>query len=462
MTVSTQIVTLSVTQTLAPNPSTLQQTGVFISQGGTTAAANSLTLLTSSASLASVLAAPLALSTLTWAGGTVTATTAVVHGLTVSQVYYLTISGALPAGYNGTYACTITGNTQFTYALASNPGNETAPGTYVSATQTELQQMNATFWAQGTSVSVYVLELGLGSVNAGVASLSTWIQNNLYTVYGILVPREWDNNAAFLALLAQYENTTSQLYFWVTTTNATYSAYDTANFKDVFALIEAPTLFATEFSLAAVFWVALSYNPTSANQITQLCFAYVFGVTPYPTVGSTTLFTNWKTAGVNYISTGAEGGIVNTMVVWGTVMSGQTFNYWYSADWLQININLDLSNAVINGSNDPQAPLYLNQQGINTLQAVAAGTLNSAITFGLLLGTVVQSELSGPAYTLALEQGVFAGQAVINAVPFVTYYTASPSDYGTGTYNGFSCTVTPLRGFTSITFFINLTNIVAL
>lgn len=461
MTVSVQIVQLAVTQTVAPTPSTLQQTGVFLSQGGTTAAANSLTLLTTSADLTSHLAVPLSLSTLTWATGTVTATTSVVHGFVIGQVYYLTIAGALPVGYNGTYACTVTSNTQFTYAVAVNPGNNTAPGTYVSATQTELQQMNTTFWAQGTSVSVYVLELGPGSVNAGVTALTTWIQNNLYTVYAILVPREWDNNTNFLGLLATYANTTAQLYFWITTTNATFSAYDTPNLKDVVALIEAPTLFVGEFSLAAVFWVALSYNPSSTNRITQLSFSFVFGVTPYPTVGSTALFTAWKTAGVNYISTGAEGGISNTMVVWGTTMDVRPYNYWYSADWLQININLDLSNAVINGSNDPQAPLYLNQQGINTLQAVGARTLVSAVTFGLLLGTVVQSELDGPTYTLALENGVFAGQAVINAVPFAAYYAVSPGDYKLGTYNGFSSTVTPLRGFDSIRFDINLTDIVA-
>jgi hypothetical protein len=247
----------------------------------------------------------------------------------------------------------------------------------------------------------------------------------------------------------------------VTTTNLTYTAYTTPDFKDVVALIEAPTLFTTEFSLAAVFWVALHYNPSSTNRITQLSFAFVFGVTPYPTTGSTTLFTNWKTAGINYISTGAEGGISNTMVVWGTTADVRPYNYWYSADWLQININLDLSNAVINGSNNPQAPLYLNQQGINTLQAVGARTLTSAITFGLLLGQVVQSELDGPTYTLALENGVFAGQAVINAVPFAAYYAVSPGDYKIGTYNGFSCTVTPLRGFESILFNINLTDIVA-
>jgi hypothetical protein len=459
---SNQIVTLNVTQTVAPAPSTLQQTGAFISQGGTTAAVNSLTLLTQASDLTAVLAAPLALTSLMWSTGVTTATTTAPHGYTVSQVVYLTIAGAVPAAFNGNYACTITGASTFTYAIASNPGNETTPGTYTPSTQVELQQQVATFFGQGAAVPIYILELGAGSVNAGVTALTTWINNNLNTVYAFLVPREWDGNASFISLIAQFTSTTSKVYFWITTTNATYSLYDAANYKAAFTLIEAPAIGVMEFTLAAVLWVTLNYNPSSTNQVPPLAFAYVYGVTAYPTVGNQTLFAQWKTAGVNIIKVGSEGGITNTCVFWGTTMDNNPFNYWYSADWVQINIDLDLSNAVINGSNNPQAPLYLNQQGINTLQAVGAATLSSAVTFGLLLGTVVQTELTGPTYAAALDAGTFAGQAVLNAVPFVPYFTANPSDYGTGTYNGFACTITPLRGFTSITFYVHLTNIVAL
>lgn len=456
------IVTLNVTQTVAPAASTLQQTGAFISQGGTTNAVNSLTLLTVSSSLTSMLTTPLALTALTWSGGTVTATTAVVHGLTNAQVYYLTISGALPAGYNGTYACTITGNTTFTYALVSNPGTSTSPGTWVPSSQTQLQQMNTTFWAQGSSVPVYVLELGTGSVNAGVTALTTWIANNALTVYLFLIPREWDANASFIALCANNASTTSKMYFLVTTTNSTYTSYSTpVPIKSVYALVEAPTLLTGEFSLASNMWQMLEYNPSPTNQVTPLAFSYVFGVSPYPRVGNTTIFANWQSAGVNRIGTGYEGGISNSIIFWGSMMDLNPFNYWYAADWLQLNIDLNMSNAVINGSNNPQAPLYLNQNGINRLQAVGASTLTSAITFGLLVGQVVQTELNGAAYATALAQGTYAGQAVINAVPFAAYYSVNPSQYATGTYNGFACTVTPLRGFQSITFYINLTNIVA-
>ena len=456
-----QIVTLSVTQTIAPAPSTLQQTGALISQGGTTGAVNSLTLLTQASDLTTSLAASKALTSLNWVTGVVTATTSAPHGLTTGQVYYLTIAGAVPAAYNGTYAATSTTTTQFTYTLATNPGSTSSPGTYVSGTQTQLVQMVTTFFAQGSSVPIYVLELGPGSVNAGVATLTTWMNNNFNTVYAYLVPREWDANIAFLALIASWENPTAKTYFYVTTTNLTYTSY-TAMMKDVVLNIEAPGLSTAEFSLAFPLWQLLSTNPSPTNRVAPFTFRYGYGVTPYPVVGNGALFTAWKAAGVNWIGTGYEGGISTAIWLWGTTADGNPINYWYSVDWLEINIDINLSNAIINGSNNPQSPLYLNQDDINTLQAVAAGTLTSAVTFGLLLGTVVQTEYDGPSYSAALEAGTFAGQAVINAVPFVAYFTANRGDYATGTYNGFSATVTPLRGFEQVTFYINVTNFVAL
>ena len=80
----------------------------------------------------------LPLSALAWAGGTVTATTAAPHAFTVGTTAQVTIVGATPAGYNGTFACTITTATQFTHPVAANPGPATQPGTYADATDVRL------------------------------------------------------------------------------------------------------------------------------------------------------------------------------------------------------------------------------------------------------------------------------------------------------------------------------------
>jgi hypothetical protein len=473
------IVNLNVTQTVAPAPSTLQQTGVFVSFGGTTAAANSLTLLTQASSLTSQLATPLALTSLVFATGTVTATTAAAHGLTTGSYYWLSVQGALPTGYNGMYLCYIVSTTTFQFTLASNPGSMTTAGTWAPASFTELQAMNTTFWAQGANTPVYVLELGVQPVNTAPTALNTWIVANPKTVYAYLVPRWFDNpsgtvvggnaaspgsQTAFLAVVNNYSSPTSMTYFFVTTTNTTYSAYTVNGVRNkcVYTTIEAPSVNpVNEFDIAADFYQVIMQNPSSTNKVGPLAFRFVYGVTAYPTVGMSSTFASWKAAGVNWKGTGYEGGIATAIIFWGTTMDGNPFNYWYAVDWLQINIDLDIANAVINGSNNPINPLALDQDGINTLQAVGAGTLGSGVTFGLLLGTVVQAELSGPALATALDAGTYAGQALINAVPFQSYYAANPSDYANGVYNGFSVTCTPLRGFASITFNVNVTNFVA-
>lgn len=461
---SYQIVTVNVTQQIAPTPSTLQGTGVFVSQGATTLTPSSFGpagLLTQLSSLTPLLTGAKPNSTLSWSGSVVTVTTTSPHGFTMSDTLPLTISGVTPSGYNGTFTCTVTGTSTFTYPLASNPGAETIPGVYTPEDVAELVSMATTFFAQGTSVGVYVLELGPGNATDGSTTLGTWIAANPQTVYSFLVPREWDGNAGFLALIALYEATTSMTYFWVTTTSGTYTDYTSGLMKNVNALIESPSKPSTEFSQAAQFWKSLSYQPSSTNKVAPFSYSYLSGVTPYPTAGNSSLLTTWQTAGVSVILTGAEGGISNTLNAWGYMMDLNPFNYWYSVDYAQINVNLNISNAVINGSNNPLNPLYLNQQGITVLEGVGAATLTTMITVGLALGQVNQVALTGPAWAAALAAGTYAGQCVINAVPFEAYYTINPGDYKQGKYNGFSVCYTPLRGFSSITFDIVVTSFVA-
>jgi len=428
MTAALSIVTVTVPQQVGEAPILLQETGAAISQGSTTAAANTLTLITQVSDLTAILTAAKAISTITWASSVATVTTAAPHGFTVSDTISIVIAGAVPTGYNGTFTCTVTGASTFTYPLTTNPGSETTPGTYLVAEEAELLAMITTWFAQGSANALYVLELGAGNPNDGVATLTTWLNNNPATVYSFLVPREWDANANFISLLASYENTTAKTYFFVTTTTGTYTNY-TNLMKCVFALIEAPGISATEFSVAAAMWVLNNYNPSAVNLVTPFAFSYVYGVTPYPTVGNQALRTTLKTANINIIGLGSEGGITNTLLLWGTTKDGHDMTYWYSVDWVQLHVDEDVSAAVINGSNNPQNPLYYDQAGINTLQAVAQGTMSRGVTYGLVLPPVT-----------------------VTAIPFATYVVQNPSDYPLGIYRGLAVIYTPQRGFTEIIF----------
>lgn len=78
-------------------------------------------------------AAPETISSITRVGTTATMTTASAHGLLDGQE--ITVSGATPSQYNGTYRVTVTGTTTATYVMASDPGASASPvGSYVVST----------------------------------------------------------------------------------------------------------------------------------------------------------------------------------------------------------------------------------------------------------------------------------------------------------------------------------------
>ena len=537
---SNPIVSVNVSIQAAPAPATLQKTGAFVSQGGTTTSPGTKSLLTTLSSLTTLLTPATAITSLAWSGGVVTVTTASPHGFASSDTLNLTIAGAVPAGYNGTFLCTVTGASTFTYALASNPGSETTPGTYVPAEVASLVARNATFFAQGGTQSVYVLELGPGNANDGVTFLTAWIAANPNFFYSYLVPRFWDANANFLAMLAGFEATNSKTYFFITTTLATYLNY-TALMKCALTLIEAPvygvwpanvltalsqtggtatattttnhgvvpgdyfqlsgnlpsayngwflaetgttgdtlvfavpsgtgaetqlgTLLqsqyastgipATEFSMAAPFYVTLNYNPSPTNKVTPLNNAFLSGVTPFPLPGNNAILTTLNNANINVVGTGAAGGITSATLIGGNTMDGNPFNYWYSIDWAQINIALNMNNALINGANNPQNPIYFDQPGINVLQRNLVSTMNTGIGSGLVLNPVKATTLVAADFAAALDADTYAGYTVVNADPFASFVQENPNDYAEGVYTGFGVDYVPLRGFESIT--VNVT-----
>ncbi|EMV2404606.1 hypothetical protein AAB063_004800, partial [Escherichia coli] len=127
--------------------------------------------------------------------------------------------------------------------------------------------------------------------------------------------------------------------------------------------------------------------------------------------GKNSILATMTKQNINYVDTGAEGGISNTILVKGVTSDGNDMTYWYSVDWVQINVDMQLANTVINGSNNPINPLYYNQDGIDRLQQVAQAVFNTGVAYGLV-----------------------NGQPVVDAVPFRQYINTNPNDYGIGRY----------------------------
>lgn len=432
---SNAIVDCEVFQQVAPAPNLLQNTGAFISQGATNTTAGSITLLTQESDLTAILKSELTITSIVWASSVVTVVTAAAHGIPAGTTLQGTISGSTPSGYDGTFACTYVSSTSFTYPLVSNPGTETTPGFFSLAAVGELESMGNTFFGQGNVQSVYVLELGPGTPAAGVTALAAYILNPTTRFYAYLAPLEWDTEATAVTLAKQYDSDTAQLYFFITTTLATYSAWDTQPIKSVFFAFQSPTAPAGEFSLAADFYTVLSTTPTQTQLVAPLDNRFVSAVTPYLTLTGPQI-TEATAAGANWIGDGSQGGISNTLIVNGQYGDLNPWNYWYAADWTQIQAALALANEVINGAQTGPNPLYFDQPGINRLQKRAQAVIANGISFGMLN----------------------AG-ATVTAVPFSTYIVQNPSDYAIGRYAGLAVTITPKRGFKKLVFTIVVTNI---
>ena len=68
-------------------------------------------------------------SALSWANGTVTVTTITPHQIPIGQIVNVSLVGAIPDAYNGLVEALVINMTQFTFALATNPGAATTFGT---------------------------------------------------------------------------------------------------------------------------------------------------------------------------------------------------------------------------------------------------------------------------------------------------------------------------------------------
>ncbi|MHB8388246.1 MAG: hypothetical protein ACYDBH_01535 [Acidobacteriaceae bacterium] len=428
-TITPQIVTINTTVQTAPTPSQLQQSGAIVSTGGTTLAANAYQYCGNPAAVTALLSAPLALTSLAWASGVVTATSAATLALASGQTFTTTISGAVPAGYNGTFTATVTGTDTFTYPLASNPGLETAPGSYLPNDAAFVNDAATEFFAQGQTVGVYVLELGpQTTAAAGITALGTFITDASPQVfYAYLIPKSWDagSSVALNTLAATYDSPSGQTYFVVTTTQANISAY--AGTKSVLALVPSPTAASTEEQPAALFYNILVNNPGPANILQPLQYRYLYAVTPWAQQGNSAAVNAILSAYGNVVGTGAEGGISTACLFKGTSMDGIQFSEWFGIDYCQINFHQAIAAEIIQGANQ-QPPLLYNQSGLNTLLAVAENEGTDAVKYGC------------------------ASVVTITAVPFSTYIAENPTEYAKGIYTGFSASVTSQKGFLTITF----------
>ena len=462
-----QIVQLKVSQTKAYEPNTLQQTAAIVSMGGTTVPAGTTQWISSPSDLAAWAIPHYDIASISWSTGYVTLNTVNPHGVpvgTTSQIQvYNTTSSTIPSGYDGVFTATATSTTQLSYALAANPGTATILGQVETGSQLWLEAADEEWWAQGNlGVGYYIYETGTAVISSVLSSVQNYLNANPQTIYNWqFLPGVDADHTDAKAFFLLNNSLTSLVKFYLPVTLSTYASWAVeSTLRNVFAMIQTPSanlgVEATEVDSVAFMQYMTAFVPSSTNRLPPSQYTFLNGVTAYSPITNSQINT-YVNGNINFVATGAEGGISNTILVAGKNLDGTPANVAYSIDWVQIQSNLAISNEVINGSNNPLAPLYYNQNGIDRLQQVVAGVGNLAISSGLSLGQVVQVELDPNVFATNVGLGVYNGNFVINAVPFSTYVKLQPSDYANQIYRGLQVAYTPQYGFQTIVFNLNVT-----
>lgn len=427
------IVTVNVSVVNAAMPNNLQQKSLFLSYGSTTTKVGTVSLLTQLQDYIDLTSANItSLTSESTSSGTMVVTVEYdpTVDFNITGTATIKISGCQPASFNGTYQGSF-GSNNFTFSTETYP--EGSPSTLGSFSVQDEELINdlTIYFAQPNTVSTYVVEFGFDDVAESELTTFTDFLTSSDDKYYIYKCRDdFDQVPAFISLLKQYEAPNMETYFAINTTDTSgiYSGikscipmvYNTAVGSD------------NEEQVAGLTSIVASSMPSNLSKLPPFSYRFIYDAAVY--TGSNPQKTLLESNNINYVESAAEGGLSNTMVVPGVTADGNDILYWYSVDWTQINAQLQLANAIINGSNNTINPLYYDQDGINRLLLVIRAVA-----------------LQGQQY------GLYNGAPVCTAVPFDQYIAANPTDYAQGLYKGLAMSIVPARGFRRIVFNLTVT-----
>ncbi|OYV46873.1 MAG: hypothetical protein B7X10_04670, partial [Burkholderiales bacterium 21-58-4] len=389
--------------TVAAAPSTLQSTAALVSLGGTTAAVNTLSLLTQASDFALInsgagnstelqnnvnefyaqgAALPLYVLELGTTGTAATLQTWInanlqtVYAFTTPVAWDTVVTIPAPATPTLTSVSggTLTGATYYVKVTYVNGIGETIGSTEATETLTANQLLvvdSPTAQVGATGYNVYASTTTNAETKQTTSPISigtNWTMPTTGLVIGGPVPTTNTTGSEFAGVLSAYTSPSARVYFFLLTTTNTYTQY--AGLKSVYACVPSPNALDTEASHVVGMYQFVSNAPSAVSLMRQQDFRFVYDVAAWPLLNNQSTLTELLNANVNVILTGAEGGISNTIIRNGTMMDGNDASVWWEADWVAIQSHLTLANAVINGSQSGQAVVDYNQSGVDTLLAV--------------------------------------------------------------------------------------------
>jgi len=423
------------------------------------------------------------------------------------------VSAPVPSQLQQSGALISVGGTTLTTGLYQYCGDLATVESYLQTSGTgnyaELLHMATTFFAQGTGVGVYLLELGYNAnIATQITSLETWITANPGVFYSYLVPVDWDSMSEIVGSVT------------IGTGTYTYTVAPTVTFTAASGGGVTATATATIDSNGQVTAITITdpgWYPNQAAPTATLSVADT-GTAPTLTVimanalnvmaknyssatGKTYFYTTTTTSGMTAYATNkaifslvtsptapsTEFSVAFPFYQWlannpraASPLAPMGFRYGYGVTpWSPIGNEGTLTNILTNYTN----VVYTGAEGgistsclfrgmlqdgtqaswwygidwfqIQVKQALAAAIINGSNSNPPLLynqnGINTLQKIAQNIANSAVTFGC-ALSATVSAQSFVDYTTQNPNDYAAGIYDGFSATVVGQNGFQSITF----------
>jgi hypothetical protein len=378
-------------------------------------------------------------------------TTASAHGEPIGIPEDVVIQGTSIASHNRSAKYLAATTTVLTSPFNSPVSLGTATGgKLLDADAFTLQTKLNGFFAQGSSVPVWVLELGADTIANSITTFANWLADNKNQYLNYLMPVGWDISA-FASVASGYNGNLDFTEFLLPLSDVAnkqlfYNATTGVGYKSVIPFIEDDNVQTFEFNPARALYEFSSMIPSAADPIRQQNYRYLIAslteATPYAGTDRDTL----DSLGITYVDTNAKGlaypykfvgcytgDSINSGGITANLID---YSQWWSVYYTALTLQAALNKRVIDSANDPQQRLNLDDTGgvncVNSLKATVQNVIDSQLVpFGAINATTVE------------------------AVPYFDWKAANPALYINKTYNGLSVAITPRRGFKKV--IINLT-----
>lgn len=299
--------------------------------------------------------------------------------------------------------------------------------TYVTADNATKKWLNS-FFSTAIGKTCVLFECGSdGNQQTNLQLLENFIDGNTYPCYKYSLPDAMYKHAYLATILAKYSDVNKNTYFSaVLGDEDPTGATEYTNWKQKKAFMAFyPSLLDGNQNIDGLItgiMASSAYDLSTSVPLSSLTYK---GVSVSSKIIDTTRIN--KILEAPAVFTSQQGN--NNIVINSRMADNEFWSYYYAVDTLKSMLENNIATLFYNASNTTGGAIQYNDNGIQTIKQNIIGTLETAISMGLV-------NQFARSYDLGTSTPVGLGD--ITAIDFATYIKDNPDNYQNGIYGGFS------------------------